>query len=177
MLLNRMWSLTQYSYFLLAILLCTGLSVNAQATPTSHPQASPTSDDIIGFWRTIDDVTGFAAARIQISKDATGKYVGTVRELFPRPNYTPIEKCQNCPKPFTDRQVVGMPILWNLQANPDNPNLFNRGYVIDPLNGRIYAGDVKLSRDRRIITLRGKIIGAGVFNRSQTWRRDPDQQP
>lgn len=141
----------------------------------SLAQANTEADTILGHWRTIDDVTGFAAARIEITKDTTGKYVGTVREVFPRPSYTPIERCQNCPKPFTDRKVIGMPILWNLQANPSNPSLFNQGYVIDPLNGKIYAGDLKLSRDGRRITLRGKIIGAGLFNRSQTWLRDSHQ--
>ena len=141
----------------------------------SLAQANTEADTILGHWRTIDDVTGFATARIEISKDATGKYVGTIREMFTRPNYAPIELCQNCPKPFTDRKVIGLPILWNLQANPTEAQRYNQGYVIDPLNGKIYAGDVKMSRDGRRITLRGKVIGAGLFNRSQTWLRDSHQ--
>ncbi len=49
--------------------------------------------------------------------------------------------------------------------------------MIDPLNGKIYAADVKVSADGRRLTLRGSIIGASLLKRSQTWIREPNYVP
>lgn len=137
--------------------------------------ASP--DDIMGYWRTIDDKTGFSLTVVKIEKAKNGTYLGSVVELIPRAGYVPFEVCQNCPAPFTGRKVTQMPMLWNLKADSSEELRYTDGYVIDPHVGKIYALDVKLSASGRQLTLRGNVIGAGFIGRTQSWLRDASYKP
>ena len=134
-------------------------------------------DDILGYWRTIDDKTGFTLTVVKIEKAKNGTYLGSVVELIPRAGYVPFEVCQRCPAPFTNRNVTQMPLLWNLKADPNNELNYTAGYVIDPHVGKIYALDVKLSESGRQLLLRGKVIGANFLSRTQSWLRDSNYKP
>lgn len=135
------------------------------------------SDRLLGYWRSIDDATGFAKAIIRIQKANNGTYLATVAETIERPNYTAAEFCVDCPAPFTNRKIVDMPVIWNISADPKRDLHYSGGYLIDPLSGKIYAVEAKLSPDNRRLTLRGKVIGAGILNRSQTWLRESNYTP
>lgn len=134
-------------------------------------------DDIMGYWRTIDDKTGLTLTVVKIEKAKNGTYLGSVVELIPRAGYVPFEVCQRCPAPFTDRNVMQMPLLWNLKADPSKELHYTDGYVIDPHVGKIYALDIKLSASGRQLLLRGKVIGAGFIGRTQSWLRDKNYTP
>lgn len=118
---------------------------------------------------------------MQIQATESGSYVGTIVATVERPNYTPAEKCMNCPPPFTDRKIIGLPVVWNLKSSHDanraNERQYSDGYVIDPLNGKFYQGNVRVSRDGRRMTLRGHIIGVPFMGRTQTWFREVDYKP
>lgn len=162
------------STFLSRTLIAASLSLGAW---TAH--AEPTTDDIVGYWRTIDDKTGFAKAVVQIQKANNGTFVGTIVRTVPRPDYTPAEKCRNCPKPFTDRKIIGLPLLWNIKS--DGTTDVNRwryveGYAIDPLSGKIYHGKAKVSADGRRLMLRG-YIGFSALGRTQIWIREDKNSP
>ncbi len=139
------------------------------------------ADPILGYWRTIDDTTGFAKAIVHIQNAQNGSYLATIVATVERPDYTPAEKCINCPAPFTDRKIIGLPILWNLKSsdktNRASEKQYVGGYVIDPLSGKFYQGDVRISRDGRRLTLRGHIIGVPFMGRTQTWLREVDYKP
>lgn len=136
------------------------------------------NDPILGHWRTIDDTTGFAKAIVHIQKAQNDSYVATIVATIERPEYTPAVKCMNCPAPFTDRKIIGLPILWNLHASDqltrNNEKRYVDGYVIDPLNGKFYQGEARVSRDGRRLTMRGHIIGLPFLGRTQTWLREVD---
>ena len=134
-------------------------------------------DSIVGYWRTIDDETGFAKAVVQIQKSKDGKYIGAIVETIPRPDYTPVSICQKCPAPFTNKNVMDIPLVWNLKVDPNKESSYTNGYVIDPLSGKIYAVDLQISPNGRRILLRGKVIGAGFLNRTQTWLREINYKP
>jgi len=135
------------------------------------------ADQITGYWRSIDDATGFAKAIVQIQKASNGTYLATVAETIERPNYTAAEFCVDCPAPFTNRKIVDMPVVWNMKTDPKKNLHYTGGYIIDPLSGKIYAAEAKLSPDNRRLTLRGKVIGAGILNSSQTWLREANYTP
>ena len=135
------------------------------------------SDDILGYWRTIDDATGFAKAIVHIQKAKDGTYLGTIAETVERPDYKPAEFCRDCPAPFTNRRIIDMPLVWNIKADPNKDLHYVNGYAIDPLSGKIYAGDFRLSTDGRRLSMRGKVIGAGFLNRTQTWMRETGYKP
>lgn len=153
-------------------LLCASSMVSAESNAVAM------STDITGYWRNIDDVTGFSKGIIHIQPSSTGSsYFGRIVEIIARPNYIPMEVCNNCPEPFKDQKILGLTAVWNLKAKPDASRTYEGGYVIDPLNGKIYAADVKVSADGRRLTLRGSIIGASLLKRSQTWIREPHYTP
>lgn len=136
-----------------------------------------TSDPLLGYWRTIDDETGFAKAIVQIQKASNGTYIGNIVETVERPNYTAAEFCVDCPAPFTNRRLVDMPVVWNMKPDPNKELHYTGGYIIDPLSGKIYALETRLSADNRRLRIRGKIIGAGFLNRTQTWQRENNYTP
>ena len=139
------------------------------------------AEPILGYRRTIDDETGFAKAIVHIQNAQNGSYLSTIVATVERPDYTPAERCINCPAPFTDRKIVGIPLLWNLRAadkaGRGNERRYDKGYLIDPLSGKFYQISARLSSDGRRLTLRGHIIGVPFIGRTQTWIREADYKP
>ncbi len=163
-------TLAQKGWFRSAVL-ALGLAASGLA------QAVP--DDILGYWRVIDDRTGFAKAIAFFNKNADGYYVGRIMSTIPRPDYTPITVCQKCPPPFTNRKVIGMPVAW-FKANPTAIEgktwEYTQGHALDPIQGRIYQGKAKISPDRRRLTMRG-YLGVSLLGRTQTWIREDAGSP
>ena len=159
-------------------LLTTGL-IGLSATTVSASE----NDPILGYWRTIDDTTGFAKAVVQVQNTENGTYSATVVATLARPDYTPVKQCHNCPAPFTDRNIIGMPVLWNLRpsnkSSSVSDNFYGEGYVIDPLSGKIYQSEARVSRDGRRLTIRGHIVGLPLMGqgRTQTWLREANYTP
>lgn len=157
----------------------TGIVALMMGSGLNLAHAATQAADIEGYWRTIDDKTGFAKAIIQIYKAANGTYSGVHIRAIPRPNYVAKEYCQNCPPPFKDQKIVGMQIIWHLKPVDNFQDAtwqFVEGYALDPLSGKIYRGRAKLSADHRRLTLRG-YVGISALGRSQTWiREDADSQ-
>ena len=126
--------------------------------------------DIVGTWRTVDDKTGYVRAYIQIEKQKDDTYVGKIIKDFPAPGEVPLTQCRNCPAPFTNKPIIGLPILQKLKVDPENPNNYIGGEVLDPRGGKIYHGKARLNASGNRLTLRG-YIGISMIGRSQTWIR------
>ncbi|RYY77987.1 MAG: DUF2147 domain-containing protein [Moraxellaceae bacterium] len=126
--------------------------------------------DLTGTWRTIDDKTGVVRAHIKMTKQADGGYIGTLVEDFPAAGETPLVTCNKCPAPYTNKPIIGLQILKGFREDPNHPNNFIDGKVLDPRSGHIYSGKAKLSSDGRKFRLRG-YVGISVLGRSQTWLR------
>ncbi|MFZ3192786.1 MAG: DUF2147 domain-containing protein [Moraxellaceae bacterium] len=158
--------------FLMGLLTTGLLGLNVSVTWANE------NDSILGYWRTIEDTTGFAKAVVHVQNGEKGAYSATVVATLPRPDYTPAKLCNNCPAPFTDREIIGLPVLWNLRNSDklgnNNEKLYVDGYVIDPLSGKIYQSEARVSRDGRRLTLRGNVIGMPMIGqgRTQTWLRE-----
>lgn len=157
------------------------LAVVCLLTMTAAMSWAASSDSILGYWRTIDDESGFAKAIVHIQNAQNGSYLSTIVATVERPDYTPAERCNNCPAPFTNRKIIGIPLLWDLRAASTNKvggeQHYTGGYLIDPLSGKFYQISAKLSNDGRRLTLRGYIIGVPFIGRTQTWMRDTSYTP
>lgn len=127
--------------------------------------------DLTGVWRTVDDKTGVIRAHIQMVKQSDGSYKGTLIDDFPAAGETPLLNCIKCPAPYTNKPLIGLQILSGFKEDPENPDNFINGKVLDPRAGKIYSGKAKLSADNRKLRLRG-YIGVSVLGRSQTWLRE-----
>lgn len=126
--------------------------------------------DITGKWRTIDDVTGFSKAIVEIEKDQHGTYYGTVIQVLPRPGYVPKTHCTKCVGKLKNYPIVGFPSINNLKRSATDPFLYENGAFIDPLNGRVYKGSAMLNDAGTHLTLRAH-IGIKAIGRTQTWIR------
>jgi uncharacterized protein (DUF2147 family)/peptidoglycan/LPS O-acetylase OafA/YrhL len=74
------------------------------------------------------------------------------------------------PEPaLRSRPVVGLEILRDLQASPDNPGEWNGGEIYDPGSGRTYGVVVEMDGADRL-RLRG-YLGIRLLGRTTTWVR------
>lgn len=138
-----------------------------------HSLAQDTQDSITGYWRTIDDRTGFAKGIVRVDKKPDGTYSGTVVKATPRPGYTPQEFCVNCPAPYTGKRIVGITHLTGLKPVADNDHAYEGGKIMDPLSGKVYSCKARLSADGRRLSMRG-YVGVSLLGRSQSWIRETD---
>lgn len=127
------------------------------------------AQDITGVWKNIDDKTGSSKAILEIRKSTNNTFVAKIIKVTPRPGYTPKEFCVNCPAPYTNKPILGMDILTGLTYTSNNN--FSNGKIIDPLTGKIYNANAKLSTNGKRLTLRG-FLGVSAIGRSQTWIKE-----
>ncbi len=121
------------------------------------------SQDILGFWKTIDDQTGRPESiiaiyqyhnryfgRIIATYDDSGKLEDTI--------YTPKNRAPGViGHPF----YSGMDILWDLKQEGSR---FVDGEILDPEKGRVYGAEIWTQNGKLIV--RGKIL---FFGRNQSW--------
>ena len=139
----------------------------AQAAITGHER-------MLGYWRQIDDRTGYINSIIRLEKNpVNGTYQGRVVRLVNRPGFTHPTICKGCPGEFRNKPLVGMVPIWDAKPNPANPNEIHQGRAMDPLNRKVYSGKARLSADGRRLTMRG-YVGVSALGRSQTWIRATD---
>lgn len=127
------------------------------------------AQDISGTWQQIDDKTGSPKAVIEIRKESNNTFTGKITKITPRPGYTPRERCNNCPAPYTNQPILGMEILKGLKQ-VEGTNNYEKGRVIDPLSGKFYDAKMKLSTTGKRLSLRA-YLGVSALGRNQTWLR------
>lgn len=131
--------------------------------------SSSFAQDIVGTWQQIDDKSGSPKAIIQIRKESNNTYTGKITKITPRPGYTPRERCNNCPAPYTNQPILGMEIIKGLKY-VEGTNNYEKGRVIDPLSGKFYDAKMKLSATGKRLSLRA-YLGVSALGRNQTWLR------
>lgn len=124
--------------------------------------------DITGVWQSVDDLTGAPKGQVEIFKEADGSYSGKIVKITPRPGYKPKEFCTGCPAPYTDKPILGLNVISDLQYKKDAR--YNDGKILDPNSGHIYSLSAKLNETGQRLTLRG-FVGVSALGRSQIWIR------
>jgi uncharacterized protein (DUF2147 family) len=127
------------------------------------------AQDISGTWQQIDDKTGSPKAVIEIRKESNNTFTGKIVKITPRPGYTPRERCNNCPAPYTNQPILGMEILKGLKQ-VEGSTSYEKGRVIDPLSGKFYDAKMKLNASGKRLSLRA-YLGVSALGRNQTWLR------
>lgn len=129
----------------------------------------------IGYWKTIDDVTGEPKAIIQINNTPQHTVYGRIIKIYPRPGYDQNELCTACEGVRHNQPIVGMIVLQGLKQSRDHQNEWQGGDILDPKNGKLYHCYIRLAEDNSKLHVRG-YIGLPLFGRSQTWIRVSGQQ-
>ncbi len=121
------------------------------------------SQNVIGKWKTIDDVTQKEKSIMEIYSD-NGKIYGKVHQIL-----TPGEenkKCTECKGDLYNKPVTGMLLLKDLSKDG---NEWNGGTILDPNNGKVYKCYITLENEDKL-KVRG-YIGFSIIGRTQYWYR------
>jgi uncharacterized protein (DUF2147 family) len=117
----------------------------------------------MGYWKTIDDVTGNAKSIVRITGNATD-LTGQVVKLFPGA----MTVCTACKGDLKDKPIQGMTVMYGLKQDASSPNEWSEGTILDPKSGDVYHCKLKVADDGKSMVVRG-YVGISAFGRSQTW--------
>lgn len=141
---------------------------------SAKPNKTLQPDDIIGVWQSFDDKTGLKKGQVEFTYNKkTDSYIGRIIKVTPAPGYTPKEFCENCPKPFTGKKIEGLMVVWHLKPQKNGAKFsgkYDDGYLLDPVTGKVYRFQTKLSASKKALSVRGH-IGVKMIGRNQTWMR------
>jgi uncharacterized protein (DUF2147 family) len=132
-------------------------AVAAPATLFSSP---------VGFWKTIDDVSGETKSIVQIEELPHHVLIGKIVVLFKNPK----RLCVACSGDAHNKPMQGLSIISQLKQNPENKAEWVGGTILDPKNGKTYHCSLHLVDNGEKLNVRG-YIGLPLFGRSQTWVR------
>jgi len=121
----------------------------------------------LGYWKTIDDVTGQPKSIVQLYMNQDQTISGKVIKIFPKPGEDPNRVCVACKGNKHNQKIAGMVILEGMKADGDK---WDGGQILDPKNGKTYRCILKLMGKGETMQVRG-YIGISVFGRTQVWER------
>ena len=121
-----------------------------------------------GLWKTVDDKTKKEKSLVRIV-EANGVYTGKVEKVID-PDAPKDAICKDCTDERKDQPVVGMTIIRNMKQSYSDKTMFEGGDVLDPNNGKVYKGKLKLVDNGSKLEVRG-YIGLPMLGRTQTWQR------
>lgn len=125
------------------------------------------TDSPIGYWKTIDDISGKPKSIVQISQTADNSLVGKVVKIFPSPGKTEGELCNACRGDKQNQPIVGMVIITGLKGHAEQ---WKHGEILDPENGRTYSCSLRVAKHGNELDVHG-YIGMPMLGRTQTWER------
>lgn len=136
-----------------------GFSAGRSKTPVD--MTSP-----VGYWKTIDDVTGQPKSILEIRQTDQHELRGVVVKLFKGA----LQTCSACEGSLKDKPILGMEVIYGLHQNPKNTLAWVGGTALDPKNGKTYHFLVTLMDQGQKLYARG-YIGFPLFGRTQIWER------
>lgn len=125
------------------------------------------SDDILGKWKIISHLDGSDKATLIFRKNKKNNtyYAQIINQKDKR------KICVKCPHPFTNKPIKGMVMVWNAKPTKKNPYLYNGGYGINPWGGRMFQGELRLSKNKNMLKVRGFPLETKWVSQSFTWLR------
>jgi uncharacterized protein (DUF2147 family) len=131
----------------------------------THSIYAGNSDSPIGYWQTIDDLTGETKSIVHITQ-VDAELTGKVVKLF----HDPAKRCTHCIGAQKNAPILGMVIMEGLSKDKDNARLWSKGSIIDPKSGKVYHCNIQMLGNGQKLLVRG-YFGIPLFGRSQTWVR------
>ncbi|MGI9551584.1 MAG: DUF2147 domain-containing protein [Aurantibacter sp.] len=121
-----------------------------------------------GKWLTFDESTGNPLSIVHIYQNtATTEWEGKVDSIILSPDQGTTPLCIDCPKPFKNKEVIGMQFLWGFDKSGEK---WINGNILDPESGTIYKGKLWFTKKDEI-QVRAYGGPLGVFYRTQTWQQ------
>ncbi len=121
------------------------------------------SQNVLGKWKTIDDVTGKEKSIIEIYQKNGKVYAKILKLLTPGDENKVCDECEGDNK---GKPIVGMVIINGLSKDDEE---WNGGTILDPKNGKVYKCYITLEQKNKL-KVRG-YIGFSLIGRTQYWYR------
>ncbi|MCH9770732.1 MAG: DUF2147 domain-containing protein [Gammaproteobacteria bacterium] len=122
----------------------------------------------VGYWATIDNMTGKHGGIIKIWR-SRGKYYGKIVKTGPyQPGNLP-RKCVHCRDKRRGKSYVGLTILKNLVWEPSSRRYVN-GLILDPRTGKEYRCYMTLVNNGNSLRVRG-YVGISLLGKTTVWTR------
>jgi hypothetical protein len=138
-------------------------------TASADEDVDQTIHSPIGFWKTVDDVTGRVRSIINIYEGSDHLLYGKIVRTFPTPGVTPLKTCSACDGERKDKPILGLVIMSRLKLAEDRTE-WKGGEILDPSNGKTYHVNLRVLSDNDSMKVRG-YIGLPLLGRTQTWIR------
>lgn len=145
-----------------------GLLLLMAVVASAQVLASTGSESPVGYWKTIDDVTGNPKAIIHITQRLDTTLRGKIIKLFATDHVDEI--CSACTDERRNQPILGMRVLDYMKQSDSNSHEWSGGEILDPKTGKMYHCKLLLADDGQKMRVRG-YIGLPLFGRSQTWLR------
>ena len=131
------------------------------------PAAQPS---INGLWEAYYVDTQERSANVEVTEHADGSLTGVIKENFPRPGLKQQTICTACSGDKKDKPFIGMTILSGFKPDPNDPNHWTDGEILDADKGDVYTAEATLSADGKSLDLRGYVLNP-LFGKTTTWKR------
>ncbi len=129
------------------------------------------SNSPVGYWKTIDDVTGQPKSILQLWESSDHILYGKVVKIFPQPGHDPHPLCTACTGDKYNKPILGMVILEGLKQDGNDPSLWTGGSILEPKSGKVYHCTIQVVEGGEKLNVKG-YVGISAFGRSQTWIRE-----
>jgi hypothetical protein len=152
--------------FSVAVLTSLATAVSAQTPAPAVPQTPG------GLWQAVDDDTKQPTGWFLITNH-DGVYSGIIAKMFLKPGEDPNAVCSECKDDRLNHTWLGLEIIRGMKQDPDKPEKYEDGTILDPRDGKVYKANMTVTPDGQTLVVRG-YIGISLLGKNQYWTRLPD---
>lgn len=127
----------------------------------------PYSYSPVGYWKTIDSLTGKPKSILRIWETPQKTLAASVVKVFVSSGESEQPYCTACTGEKHNQPILGMVILTGLKMGRGQ---WSNGQMLDPHNGKVYRCSMSLYDRGARLRMHG-YIGLPLFGRSETWER------
>lgn len=131
---------------------------------------------IEGYWKSTEERTGEQLSIVEIRKGNDSRYHGKIVYRYPNSHGIALTNCTKCPAPYTNKPILGLEILSGFREDPNKPDSYIDGRVLEPTSGRIYKGKAVVSGEGKRLRMRG-YMGVSALGRTVVWLRTDGANP
>ena len=125
-----------------------------------------------GLWQAVDDDTKQPTGWFLIANH-DGVYSGIIAKMFLKPGEDPNAVCSECKDDRLNHPWLGLEIIRGMKQDPDKPEKYVDGTILDPRDGKVYKANMTVAPDGQTLIVRG-YIGISLLGKNQYWTRLPD---
>jgi hypothetical protein len=134
------------------------------------------SASIEGYWKSIEERTGEQLSIVEIRKGSDGRFHGKIVYRYPNARGFSLTNCIKCAAPNTNKPLLGLEILSGFREDPDKPDAYIDGRVLEASSGKVYKGKAVVTGEGKRLRMRG-YMGVSALGRTVVWLRTDSANP